>query len=60
MSSRALRLLLALLALWDLRIDLQLVLQHFTWTSLAAMVSAHPLAVAVLVLLPSFGRRGPR
>lgn len=60
MSSKALRLLLGLLALWDLRIDLQLLLQHFTWTSLMSMVSAHPLAVAVLVLLPSSSRPGPR
>jgi hypothetical protein len=60
MDSRALKLLLGLLALWDLRIDLQLLLQHLTWTSLVAMVSAHPLAVAVLLLLPSIGRRGRR
>ena len=53
-------LLLGLLALWDLRTDLHLLLQHFTWTSLIAGITAHPLAVAVLVLLPVLGRRSPR
>ena len=49
--------LLALLALWDLRVELQLLAQHFTLTELRAAVLAHPLAVAVLVLLPSLQQR---
>lgn len=52
--------LLALLALWDLRVDLQLLIDHFTLTSLRATVLAHPLAVFVLLLLPSLRRREPK
>ncbi len=48
---------LALLALWDLRIEIQLLLQHFTFTALREAIWAHPLAVAVLVLLPRLQER---
>ncbi|NDC33903.1 MAG: hypothetical protein EBZ51_00595 [Synechococcaceae bacterium WB9_2_112] len=60
MDPKGVRLLLGLLALWDLRIDLQLMIQHFTWTSLLAAISAHPLAVAVLIVLPLICRRSLR
>lgn len=50
-------LLLAVLALWDLRVELQLLIQHFTLTALLNGVLAHPLAVAVLILLPVMNRR---
>jgi hypothetical protein len=56
-SSRWLPLLLALLAVYDLRVDLQLLLDHFTWSSLASAITAHPLAVAVLILTPGLMRR---
>jgi len=49
--------LLALLALLDLRVEIQLLLDHFTWISLAMIPAAHPLACAVLLLLPSMLRR---
>ena len=45
--------LLAVLALLDLRTEIQLLLDHFTWTSLGVIPWQHPLAVAVLVLTPS-------
>jgi hypothetical protein len=45
--------LLALLALVDLRVELQLLADHFTFVSLAAAIRNHPLATAVLLLLPS-------
>ena len=44
--------LLALLALRDLRTELQLLSDHFTWTSLAALAQHHPLALMVLLLMP--------
>ena len=46
-------LLLGLLALLDLRVELQLLADHFTLASLAAAVRSHPLAVAILLLWPS-------
>ncbi|MBC1261532.1 hypothetical protein FQK07_09670 [Synechococcus sp. BSF8S] len=49
-------LLLVLLALGDLRSELRLLLDHFTWSSLVTAMQQHPLAVAVLVLTPSLIR----
>ena len=46
-------LLLGLLALLDLRVELQLLADHFTLAAVGAAVRAHLLAVAVLLLLPS-------
>lgn len=48
---------LAILAIYSLRVDLQLLLEHFTWTSLLSAIAANPLAVAVLVLTPALMRR---
>jgi len=48
---------LALLALWDLRAELQLLAEHFTWISLLMIPRYHPLAVMVLVLIPTLMRR---
>ena len=50
-------LLLACLALADLSGELRLLVDHFTWTSLLYLPAQHPLATAVLVLLPSLIRR---
>jgi hypothetical protein len=47
---------LGALALADLRIELLLLAEHFTFTSLGAALLAHPLAVAVLALMPSLVR----
>jgi len=49
-------LLLAVLSLWDLRIELQLLAQQFTLTALREAVLAHPLAITVLLLLPMLQR----
>uniref|UniRef100_UPI004047788A hypothetical protein n=1 Tax=Cyanobium sp. TaxID=2164130 RepID=UPI004047788A len=48
--------LLGVLALGDLRVELLLLADHFTFTSFSAALLAHPLAVAVLALLPSLVR----
>ena len=48
--------LLALLAVWDLRTELQLLADHLTLTSLVMLPLHHPLAVAVLVCTPSLWR----
>ena len=50
-------LLLALLALLDLRVELQLLFDHITFTSLTAAIRSHLLAVMVLVFTPSLIRR---
>ena len=53
MGSSIVPILLALLALLDLRVELQVLADHFTLSSLAAAVRNHLLATAVLLLLPS-------
>ncbi|MFM8278520.1 MAG: hypothetical protein ACKN89_16320 [Cyanobium sp.] len=50
-------LLLLLLSLLDLRVEILLLIDHFTFTSLVQGITAHPLAVVVLLLQPSLWRR---
>lgn len=50
-------LLLGLLALLDLRQELLLLADHITLTALMNGLRSHPLAIAVLLLLPSLWRR---
>jgi hypothetical protein len=45
-------LLLAVLALLDLRAEVQLLLDHFTVASLIEIPRHHPLAIAVLAFTP--------
>jgi hypothetical protein len=45
-------LLLVLFALLDLRTELQLLLDHFTFASLVEIPRHHPLALAVLLCSP--------
>ena len=48
---------LAVLAIVDLRSELQLLAEHYTWSSLGYAVSQHPLAVTVLLVLILMPRR---
>ncbi|UPM50440.1 hypothetical protein MY494_01150 [Synechococcus sp. A10-1-5-1] len=50
-------LLLAAIALWDLRSELKLLAEHFTWISLLAIPRFHFLAVTVLLLTPTLMRQ---
>jgi hypothetical protein len=49
--------LLAVLALWDLRDDLLLLLDRPTLTAVFYLLRSHPLAVLVLLSQPSLWRR---
>ena len=49
--------LLVLLAMLDLRVELQLLYDHFSVSALGFALSSHPLAVAVLLLMPYLWRR---
>jgi hypothetical protein len=53
----ALPTLLAVLALWDLRHDILLLLDRPTITAGLYLIRSHPLAVLVLLLQPSLWRR---
>ena len=50
-------LVLLVLALLDLRVELLLLADHLTLTSLAEAIRSHLLAVAVLLFTPSLWRR---
>ena len=50
-------LVLAVLAFWDLRDDLMLLLDRPTITAGLYLLGGHPLAVLVLLLQPSLWRR---
>ena len=50
-------LLLLLLALLDLRTELLLLIDHFTFTSIGFAIRHHLLAVVVLAAFPSLWRR---
>ncbi|MFN7899143.1 MAG: hypothetical protein ACK5N0_05665 [Synechococcaceae cyanobacterium] len=49
-------LLLLLLSLLDLRVEILLLIDHFTLTSLVQAITSHPLAVVVLLLQRSLWR----
>ena len=55
-GSSLIPLLLLLLSLLDLRVEILLLFDHFTVTSLIQAITAHPLAVAVLALQGSLWR----
>lgn len=50
-------LVLLVLSLLDLRVEILLLIDHFTVTSLVQAISSHPLATTVLVLQRSLWRR---
>lgn len=54
---RLLAITLGILALLDLRIELMLLFDHFTWTTLSEALRSHLLAVVVLLALPSLWRQ---
>ena len=45
--------LLIILSIYDLRIDLRLLLDHFTFSSLFYTINEHPLAITVLITVPT-------
>ena len=44
------------LSIYDLRIDLRLLLDSFTFSSLFYTISEHPLAITVLITIQTFFR----
>ena len=46
------QILLIILSIYDLRIDLRLLLDFFTFSTLFYTISEHPLAIAVLITMP--------
>ncbi len=42
------------LAIYDLRVDIRILFDFFTFTSLIYTISQHPLAITVLIAIPNF------
>ena len=40
------------MAIWDLRVEIRLMVENFTFIGLFYAIGKHPLAISVLLLLP--------
>ena len=49
-----LQILLIILSIYDLRIDLKILIDFFTFSTLFYTISEHPLAITVLIIIPTF------
>ena len=49
-----LQILLIILSIYDLRIDLRILFDFFTFSSFFYTISEHPLAITILITSPSF------
>ena len=45
--------ILICLSIYDLRIDLSLLFNFFTWTTFLYTIKEHPLAITVLLIVPN-------
>ena len=43
---------LGLMSIWDLRVEIRLLVDNFTFIGLFYAIGKHPLAISVLLLLP--------
>ena len=48
------QLILIILSIYDLRIDIRLLIDFFTFSTLFYTISEHPLAITVLLTSPTF------
>ncbi len=48
-----LQILLIILSIYDLRIDLRILVDFFTFSALFYTISEHPLAITILITSPS-------
>ena len=52
LKSNWIQVFLILLSLYDLRIDIRLLFDFFTFSTLFYTISGHPLAITVLITIP--------
>jgi len=48
------QIILIILSIYDLRIDIRLLLDFFTFSTFFYTISEHPLAITVLITIPTF------
>ncbi len=53
LKSNWIQIILIILSIYDLRIDLKLLIDFFTFSSFFYMISDHPLAITVLITIPT-------
>ena len=51
---------LGLMSIWDLRVEIRLLVENFTFIGLFYAIGKHPLAISVLLLLPRMLHKGSR
>ena len=54
LKNNFIQIILIILAIYDLRIDIRLLLDFFTFSTLFFTIAEHPLAIVVLVTIPTF------
>ena len=54
LKNNFIQIVLIILAIYDLRIDIRLLLDFFTFSTLFFTITEHPLAIVVLVTIPTF------
>ena len=54
LKNNFIQIFLIILAIYDLRIDIRLLLDFFTFSTLFFTITEHPLAIIVLVTIPTF------
>ena len=54
LKNNFIQIILIILAIYDLRIDIRLLLDFFTFSTLFFTITEHPLAIIVLVTIPTF------
>ena len=54
LKNNFIQIILIILAIYDLRIDIRLLLDFFTFSTLFYTITEHPLAIIVLLTIPTF------
>ncbi len=54
LKKNLIQIILIILSIYDLRIDIRLLLDFFTFSTFFYTISEHPLAITVLITIPTF------
>ena len=54
LKNNLIQIILIILAIYDLRIDIRLLFDFFTFSTLFFTITEHPLAIIVLITIPTF------
>ena len=54
LNNNWIQIILIILSIYDLRIDIRLLIDSFTFSTFFYTISEHPLAITVLITMPRF------